>query len=80
MLEQGLHIRVCSRVVEIVTPFDGEVLLHHGGRVADGSSMFDILQLMALPGATITIEATGNGAEEVVNQLIELFSLKVLPE
>lgn len=73
-LEQGLHIRVCSLVVSIVSPFDGTVQIRHGERSADASSMFDLLQLLALPGAMLDMEACGPGANEVLDKLAALFS------
>ncbi|MCA9089316.1 MAG: HPr family phosphocarrier protein [Planctomycetaceae bacterium] len=76
-LEQGLHIRVCSLVVSLVTPFDGPVTIRHGEKRADANSMFDLLQLAAGPGAELTIEAQGDGAEAVVNKLAALFSGEV---
>ena len=73
-LEQGLHIRVCSVVVSLVVPFDGPVTIRNGDKSADASSMFDLLQLAAEPGAELTIESQGDGAEAVLDKLEALFS------
>jgi phosphotransferase system HPr (HPr) family protein len=73
-LEQGLHLRVCSRVVAIVSGFDGVVRIHNGDKSADAASMFDLLQLVALPGAELKVEANGAGGEQVVDQLTALFA------
>ncbi len=78
-LEQGLHIRACSQVLAIVTPFQGTVQLHYGSRVADASSMFDLISMAVLPGAEVTFEVHGDGAEQVLDELESLFSQQVLP-
>ena len=73
-LEQGLHIRVCSKVVSLVTGFPGTVQIRNGDKVADAMSMFDLLQLVALPGNELQIEANGTGSSDVANQLAALFA------
>lgn len=78
-LAQGLHIRVCSSVIGIVAQFTGKVTIIYGEKIADASSMFDLMLLAALPNAELTIEASGPGAEEVIDQLEKLFSDDVEP-
>ncbi|HWL10689.1 MAG TPA: HPr family phosphocarrier protein [Planctomicrobium sp.] len=73
-LTQGLHIRACSRVVALVGGFDGQIRIHYGNRSADASSMFDLMQLAALPGSDLTIEGLGDGAEPILDDLENFFS------
>ncbi len=73
-LVQGLHIRACSRVVALVGGFDGQVRIRYGERCADASSMFDLMQLAALPGSDLTIEGLGDGVESVLDELENFFS------
>ncbi|MCA8991257.1 MAG: HPr family phosphocarrier protein [Planctomycetaceae bacterium] len=75
-LEQGLHLRVCSLLVSIVTPFDGSVKISHQDRTADATSMFELLQLVALKGAVLEIEANGNDPTSVIDQIEEVLSGK----
>lgn len=71
---QGLHIRVCSNVTSIVSGFSGKVFLHYGEKVADASSMFDLMSLAALPNSELIVEANGNGAAGIVEQLEHLLT------
>lgn len=73
-LAQGLHIRACSRVVALVGGFDGQMRIRYGNRSADASSMFDLMQLAALPGADLVLEGQGDGAEAVLDALERFFS------
>ncbi|WP_437203161.1 HPr family phosphocarrier protein [Planctomicrobium sp. SH664] len=79
-LSQGLHIRACSKVVAIVGKFNGQVRIRYGNRTADASSMFDLVQLAAVPGSELVLEANGDGAEGVLDALEQLFSLTAEPE
>ena len=78
-LAQGLHMRVCTHVIGIVGKFPGKVSIGYNGNSADASSMFDLMLLAALPDSELLIEAAGDGAEEVVNQLERLFSAESEP-
>jgi phosphotransferase system HPr (HPr) family protein len=73
-LAQGLHIRACSRVVALVGSFNGQIRIHNGSRSADASSMFDLMQLAALPGTDLIIEGQGAGAETVIDSLERFLS------
>lgn len=73
-IAQGLHIRACSNVTALVIPYDGYVKIHFGNKSADASSMFDLIQLAAPPDSLLILEAAGENAEEILNQLEQLLS------
>lgn len=73
-LAQGLHIRACSRVVALVGSFGGQVRIRYGEKSADASSMFDLVQLAALPGSDLVLEGDGDGAEAVLDALADFLS------
>ena len=73
-LSHGLHIRVCSQVVSLVSKCGGKVSLHNGDKVADASSMFDLMQLAALPGTALRVEATCENPDEVIDSLERLLT------
>lgn len=79
-LKQGLHIRACSKVVALVTGFSGQIRIHYQGRAADASSMFDLVQLAALPGSDLILEGDGDGADSIIDSLEELLSAHTEPE
>jgi len=79
-LAQGLHIRACSRVVALVGPFPGRVRIRCGDRSADASSMFDLIQLVAVPGTELVLEGDGDGVEMVLDALEQFLSQKTESE
>jgi phosphotransferase system HPr (HPr) family protein len=78
-LAQGLHIRACSRVVALVGPSPGQIRIHYGDRSADASSMFELVQLAALPGSELVLEGHGDGVEPILDALEEFFSQTTEP-
>ncbi|MEW4490573.1 HPr family phosphocarrier protein [Thalassoglobus sp. JC818] len=73
-ITQGLHIRACSNVIALVGRHSGQVRITYGDKTADASSMFDLVQLAAVPDSMLELEATGDEAEQVLNELEELLS------
>ncbi|MCA8995551.1 MAG: HPr family phosphocarrier protein [Planctomycetaceae bacterium] len=79
-LAQGLHIRACSKIIALTNGFDGQVTIRHGDRSADATSMFELIQLAAVPGAELVLSGTGDGVEMILDALEELFSRQTEPE
>jgi len=79
-LAQGLHIRACSKVLALTNGFPGQITIRNGDRVADASSMFELIQLAAVPGSILTLDGQGDGAEVVLDALEDLFSRHSDPE
>ena len=78
-IAQGLHIRACKNVTALVISYGGPVRIHFGDKSADASSMFDLIQLAAMPGSELVIEAGGEDAERILDQLELLLSSEELP-
>jgi phosphocarrier protein HPr len=72
-LVKGLHLVPCSRVVELVRDFDGEVSIHWNDIKADAKSIFDLMTLAAPHGSVLTVEVVGDGAEGILDRLEQLF-------
>jgi phosphocarrier protein HPr len=70
--QRGLHARAAAKFVQTAEKFDAEVRVSRGGEPVDGTSILDLLMLAAGPGTTITVEATGPQAAEVVEALAAL--------
>ena len=70
----GLHARPAAKFVKLAGTFAADVTVHHGDRSADAASLLQVLQLEAGSGAHVTIEATGDDAEEAVAALAELLT------
>jgi phosphocarrier protein HPr len=72
--KKGLHARASAKFVQTVERFDADVKVRRGNEVVGGTSIMGLMMLAAGPGTTITVEATGAQAVEVVEALAELVS------
>jgi len=73
-LENGLHVRPMSLIAQTSGAFSGEVSIRRDdGYVVNAKSMFDLLTLRAEQGMPLTLEARGDGAEELLDHLESLF-------
>ena len=76
--KRGLHARASAKFVTMVAALDGgvSVEVEKDGNKVTGSSIMGLMMLGAAMGDTITISATGFGAEQAVEQLVELVESK----
>jgi phosphocarrier protein HPr len=72
--KRGLHARASAKFVQTVEKFEAEVKVKRGQEVVGGTSIMGLMMLGAGPGTTITVEATGKQAAEVLDALTALVS------
>jgi phosphocarrier protein HPr len=72
--KKGLHARASAKFVQTVEKFEAEVKVKRGQEVVGGTSIMGLMMLAAGPGTTITVEATGRDASEVIEALAALVS------
>jgi phosphocarrier protein len=72
--KKGLHARASAKFVQTVEKFDADVKVKRANEVVGGTSIMGLMMLAAGPGTTITVEATGKQAAEVVEALATLVS------
>ena len=70
--KRGLHARASAKFVMTVEQFDAEVFVTRGSERVGGTSIMGLMMLAAGPGTSITVEATGPQAAEVVDALTKL--------
>jgi phosphocarrier protein len=70
--KKGLHARAAAKFVQTVEKFDAEVRVTRGAETVGGTSIMGLLMLAASPGTSITVEATGKEALEVIEALSAL--------
>jgi phosphocarrier protein len=70
--KKGLHARASAKFVQTVEKFDAEVRVTRGNETVGGTSIMGLMMLAASPGTSITVEATGNEAAEVIEALAAL--------
>ncbi len=74
--DKGLHTRPSTELVKCAAGFKSHVTLHYKGTSVNAKSLLGILMLAAARGASITVEAVGEDAEEAVRSILELASNK----
>ncbi len=72
-LENGLHLVPCSMISEIAREYDCNIRIYNGDHSVDAKTVFDLMTLRADQGTHLTIEADGNGSEEAIGRLVQLF-------
>lgn len=73
-LSKGLHLVPCSRIVERASSFSGDVKISWNDITADARSMLDLMTLAAPQGSVLVVEATGEDAESLLDDLEQLFA------
>jgi phosphocarrier protein HPr len=71
---KGLHARASAKFVQTVEKFDADVRVLRCGETVGGTSIMGLMMLAASPGTSITVEATGKEAAEVVDALTALIN------
>jgi phosphocarrier protein len=72
--KKGLHARASAKFVQTVEQFDAEVWVTKGHETVGGTSIMGLMMLAAGTGSSITVEAVGPQAAEVMEALAELVS------
>lgn len=70
--QKGLHARASAKFVQTVERFDAEVRVTRCGETVGGTSIMGLMMLAAAPGTSITVEAVGVDAEDVISALEDL--------
>ncbi|HXX04329.1 MAG TPA: HPr family phosphocarrier protein [Xanthobacteraceae bacterium] len=71
---KGLHARASAKFVQTVEKFDADVRVMRCGETVGGTSIMGLMMLAASPGTSITVEATGKEAAEVIDALTALIN------
>ena len=69
----GLHLVPCSRLVKLANSFACNVSIRKGTVHADGKNILDLMILAAGPGEHLELFTSGDGAEEAMAKLVQLF-------
>lgn len=72
----GLHARAATKLVQLASRYPCDVLVSRDGQAANAKSVMGVLLLCGSIGTKLTIEAKGEKAEEVVEQIGALISAR----
>jgi phosphocarrier protein len=67
--KKGLHARASAKFVQTVERFDADVKVTRCGETVGGTSIMGLMMLSAGTGTSITVEASGAQASEVMEAL-----------
>ena len=74
--KRGLHARASAKFVTLASGFDAAIEVEKDGSKVCGTSIMGLMMLGAAMGDTITISASGIGADQAVATLSELVETK----
>ena len=74
--QRGLHARASAKFVNLASQIDAKIEVEKDGHRVCGTSIMGLMMLGAAMGDSITISATGVGAEQAVEQLSALVEAK----
>jgi phosphocarrier protein HPr len=74
--KRGLHARASAKFVTLASGLDTIVNVEKDGSSVVGTSIMGLMMLGAAMGDSVTISATGEGAEAAVTALAELVEAK----
>ena len=70
--QQGLHARPISRMIEVARRHQAAVTIRVGAQAANGRRMLEMLALAAPAGAVLEVEADGDDAAALIDELERL--------
>ena len=74
--KRGLHARASAKFVTLASGLPAKVEVEKDGSSVVGTSIMGLMMLGAAMGDSVTISASGHGAEQAVNALAELVENK----
>ena len=70
--QRGLHARASAKFVNLASVLDSKIEVEKDGNRVCGTSIMGLMMLGAAKGDTVTIHVHGLGAEEALEQLVNL--------
>ena len=70
----GLHMRPATAFAKLARGFRCTVTITYGQKTADGRSPHELLMLLAMPGAELEMELTGEDADIAAEPLIAILA------
>jgi len=69
----------CSQIVQLARNTDCDVSICKSEQSVDAKNIFDLLTLSAERGTQLIIEASGEGAADIMERLVQLFDSNFEP-
>ena len=72
-MKQGLHLRPISEIVRISRDYNCEFKISNGDRSGNAKDVYDLLELKAMPDTELILEANGENANKLVEEIVDFF-------
>ena len=69
---KGLHARAAAAFVKSTEGLDADIFVEKDGQEVDGSSILGLMMLAASKGSHIKVKASGNDAEQAIENITKL--------
>lgn len=70
---EGLHLRAATMIAELARRHRGEVKITKGRDRVEATDVLQVVSLAARQGENLVLEATGDEAQAVLDELAQLF-------
>ncbi len=70
--ELGLHLRAAAKLVGLTAKTRANVRIAANGAIVDGKSLLGITSLMASTGTVLTVTASGEDEQVIVDAIVRL--------
>lgn len=74
--KMGVHARPAAMIVRITNKYKADIFVEKDGERVNGKSIMGLMMLAAGKGSKIRFEATGEGAEPMLDEMEALFARK----
>jgi phosphocarrier protein len=65
----GLHARAAAKLTQVASRYPCEVVIGREGQQANAKSVMGVLLLCGAQGTELSVEATGEGAEDAITAI-----------
>lgn len=76
----GIHARPAARIVKAASQSKAKFWITKDGQRINGKSIMGVMMLAAEKGSTVVLETDGEGEEELMNEIVDLFMNKFYEE
>ena len=70
---KGIHARPSAMLVQAAQECELTIILIHGDKWANISSVFDIMMLCAMHGSVLTVQTEGADEAEAMDRIVDIF-------
>lgn len=74
--KMGIHARPAAMIVRVANKYEAELQVEKDGEAVNGKSIMGLMMLAAGSGSKLTLTASGDDADKVLQEMEDLFGRK----